>query len=77
VEREYRIIKALENTDVPVPRAHLLCEDTGIIGTAFFVMDFVPGRIILEPILPGMRPAERAPVYDSMNETMSPLDQAV
>lgn len=73
VEREYRIIKALENTDVPVPRAHLLCEDTGVIGTAFFVMDFVPGRIILEPILPGMRPAERASVYDSMNETMAQL----
>jgi aminoglycoside phosphotransferase (APT) family kinase protein len=71
VEREYRIIKALENTDVPVPRAHLLCEDTSVIGTAFFVMDFVPGRIIMEPVLPGLAPTERASVYDSMNETMA------
>lgn len=71
VEREYRIIKALENTDVPVPRAHLLCEDPAVIGTAFFVMDFVPGRIIMEPVLPGLKPAERSAVYDSMIDTMA------
>src|ERR1700683_2979594 len=45
VEREFRIIKALAATGVPVPRVHLMCEDTSIIGTAFFVMDFVEGRI--------------------------------
>lgn len=73
VEREYRIIKALENTDVPVPRAHLLCEDPSVIGTAFFVMDYVSGRIISEPILPGMTPEERFAIYDSMNETMARL----
>jgi aminoglycoside phosphotransferase (APT) family kinase protein len=73
VEREFRIIKALENTDVPVPRAYLLCEDTGVIGTAFFVMDFVPGRIYLEPILPGMTRDDRAAVYDSIDDTMARL----
>jgi aminoglycoside phosphotransferase (APT) family kinase protein len=71
VEREYRIIKALENTDVPVPKAYVLCEDTNVIGTAFFVMDFVPGRIIAEPILPGLSRDDRAGVYDSMNDTIA------
>jgi aminoglycoside phosphotransferase (APT) family kinase protein len=71
VEREYRIIKALEHTDVPVPRAYVLCEDPGVIGTAFFVMDFVPGRIIAESALPGLTRAERMGVYDSMNDTMA------
>ncbi|MGO9452603.1 MAG: phosphotransferase [Candidatus Binataceae bacterium] len=73
VEREYRIIKALANTDVPVPRAHLLCEDPNVIGTAFFVMDYVPGRIILEPILPGMTREQRAAIYDSINDTLARL----
>ena len=75
VEREYRIIKALENTPAPVPKAYLLCEDASIIGTAFFVMDYVDGRIIIEPVLPGMNRDERAAVYDSMNETMARLHQ--
>src|SRR6266851_9656235 len=50
VEREFRIIKALATTDVPVPRVHLLCEDTAVVGTAFFVMDFVAGRIFRDPL---------------------------
>src|SRR5436309_1245958 len=52
VEREFRIISALANTDVPVPRTHVLCEDVSVIGTAFFVMDFVAGRIFIDPLLP-------------------------
>ena len=47
VEREYRILTALANTDVPVPRTHFLCVDQSIIGTAFFVMDYVEGRIFM------------------------------
>jgi aminoglycoside phosphotransferase (APT) family kinase protein len=73
VEREYRIITALSATDVPVPRTHLLCEDPGVIGTPFFVMDFVAGRIFLDPLLPNCSPAERTAIYDSMNETMARL----
>src|SRR5438034_3794928 len=46
VEREYRIIRALANTDVPVPRVHVLCEDPEVIGTAFFVMECVEGRVM-------------------------------
>ena len=73
VEREYRIIKALAATDVPVPSAHLLCEDAGIIGTAFFVMDFVEGRVMRDPIMPDSSPHERAACYDSMNDVLARL----
>ena len=73
VEREYRIIKALAATDVPVPRAHLLCEDVGVIGTAFFVMDFVEGRIMRDPMMPDSSPHERAACYDSMNDVLARL----
>ena len=73
VEREFRIIKALAATDVPVPRAHLLCEDAGVIGTAFFVMDFVEGRIMRDPMMPDSSPRERAACYDSMNDVLARL----
>src|SRR5579863_5122930 len=73
VDREYRIIKALATTDVPVPRVHLLCEDAGVIGTAFFVMDFVEGRIMRDPMMPGSSPRERAVCYDSMNDVLARL----
>jgi aminoglycoside phosphotransferase (APT) family kinase protein len=73
VEREYRIIKALAATDVPVPRVHLLCEDAGVIGTAFFVMDFVEGRIMRDPMMPDSSPHERAACYDSMNDVLARL----
>jgi aminoglycoside phosphotransferase (APT) family kinase protein len=73
VEREYRIIKALAATDVPVPRVHLLCEDAGVIGTAFFVMDFVEGRIMRDPMMPESGPDERAACYDSLNDVLARL----
>jgi aminoglycoside phosphotransferase (APT) family kinase protein len=75
VEREFRIIKALASTDVPVPGVHLLCEDAGVIGTAFFVMDFVEGRIMRDPMMPGATAHERAACYDSMNEVLARLHQ--
>jgi aminoglycoside phosphotransferase (APT) family kinase protein len=73
VEREYRIIKALAATDVPVPRVHLLCEDAGVIGTAFFVMDFIDGRVMRDPMMPESTPHERAACYDSMNDVLARL----
>jgi aminoglycoside phosphotransferase (APT) family kinase protein len=73
VEREYRIIKALAATDVPVPRTYVLCEDAGVIGTAFFVMDFVDGRIFRDPMMPDSTPGERAACYDSMNDVLARL----
>src|SRR5580693_2672824 len=75
VEREFRIIKALASTGVPVPRVHLLCEDTSIIGTAFLVMDFVEGRIMRDPMMPDSNPRERAACYDSMNDVLARLHQ--
>jgi aminoglycoside phosphotransferase (APT) family kinase protein len=63
VEREYRILRALPETEVPVPNARVLCEDTSIIGTAFYVMDHVDGRVITGVTLPQLSPSDRAAVY--------------
>jgi hypothetical protein len=59
VEREYRIIHSLENTDVPVPKAFCLCEDSKVIGTPFYIMEFLDGRIFEDPAIPNVTPAER------------------
>ncbi len=71
VDREYRVISALAATDVPVPRTHVLCEDDSVIGTAFYVMDFVPGRIFADPMLPGVTPRERATIYDQIGDVLA------
>ena len=63
IEREYRILRALPETEVPVPLARLLCEDASIIGTPFYVMDHVEGRVITSVTLPGLSPAERRAIY--------------
>jgi len=73
VDREYRVITALGRTAVPVPRTFVLCEDDTVIGTAFFVMDCVHGRVFSDPALPGATPAERAAMYDSMNDVLARL----
>jgi aminoglycoside phosphotransferase (APT) family kinase protein len=67
IEREHRVMAALCQTDVPVPRMRLLCEDPAVIGTAFYVMDYVEGRIFRDPTLPGLAKEERAALYDAMN----------
>ena len=63
VDREYRVMKALEGTAVPVPRMYLLCEDTSIIGTKFYVMEKVEGRVYANPLMPEATPAQRTAVY--------------
>jgi aminoglycoside phosphotransferase (APT) family kinase protein len=73
VEREFRIMRALSTTDVPVPKMHVLCEDERVIGTAFYVMDFLEGRIFRDPQLPGLSPAERSAIYDNMNDVLARL----
>lgn len=73
IDREFRVMKALADTGVPVPRVHALCEDSDVIGTAFYVMDCVDGRILWDPKLPGMAPAERAAVCDDMNRVLAAL----
>jgi aminoglycoside phosphotransferase (APT) family kinase protein len=59
VEREYKIIHALEKTDVPVPKAYCLCEDDKVVGTPFYIMEFLDGRIIEDPTMPDVTPDER------------------
>jgi aminoglycoside phosphotransferase (APT) family kinase protein len=73
VEREARVMAALGSTGFPVPRIHGLCEDESVIGTAFFVMDMVEGRIIWEATFPGLSPTERAAHFDAMNATIAQL----
>jgi aminoglycoside phosphotransferase (APT) family kinase protein len=59
IEREYRIMRALAMTDLPVPKTYCLCEDKDIIGTPFYLMSFIQGRIFEDPALPGIHPADR------------------
>jgi aminoglycoside phosphotransferase (APT) family kinase protein len=73
VDREYRVISALAGTGVPVPRSYALCEDPDVIGTAFFIMEYVRGRVLTDPRLPGVAPAERAQIYDAMNGVLARL----
>ncbi len=73
VDREFRVISALGGTDVPVARAHVLCEDPAVIGTAFYVMDCVDGRVLWDPALPGFAPAERAAIYAELNRVIAAL----
>jgi aminoglycoside phosphotransferase (APT) family kinase protein len=73
VDREFRILGALADSGVPVPRVHAYCGEAGVIGTAFYVMDYQPGRIFTDPLLPGIAAADRAAIYDSMNATLARL----
>jgi aminoglycoside phosphotransferase (APT) family kinase protein len=73
VDREYRVIRALHAQSFPVAQPLAYCADDSVSGTPFYVMDFVDGRVFWEPQMPGIDPAERALVYDSMNATIAQL----
>lgn len=73
VDREYRVIHALQGTDVPVPRTICLCEDPSVIGTPFYVMDFVQGRIFWDPALPELSRQERRALHDDINRVVAAL----
>jgi len=73
VDREYRVIRALAGTGVPVARAHALCEDESVIGTPFYVMEYVSGRVFWDPQLPGLESAERAAIHDEINRVIATL----
>jgi len=73
IEREFRVMSALAGTDVPVAKTYALCEDAGVIGTAFYVMEYVEGRILWDPTLPGMTPPQRAAHYDELNRVIAAL----
>jgi len=73
VDREFRVISALHKADFPVARPLVLCEDESVIGTAFYVMDYVEGRVLWDQSLPGMSKAQRAEVWDELNRVMALL----
>ena len=76
IEREYRVMAALgalKGSAVPVPRMHALCEDPSVIGSPFYVMDYVEGRVFADPALPGLSTAERGAIYDAMNGVIAAL----
>jgi aminoglycoside phosphotransferase (APT) family kinase protein len=73
VDREFRVISALYAADFPVPRPYVLCKDEAVIGTMFYIMECVDGRIFWEPDLPGCDPEEREAIYDNVNATLAKL----
>jgi aminoglycoside phosphotransferase (APT) family kinase protein len=73
VDREFRAISALWNTEVPVPRPYVLCQDPAVIGTDFYIMDFVEGRVFRVQTLPGLAPAERHAIYVAMVDALAKL----
>jgi aminoglycoside phosphotransferase (APT) family kinase protein len=77
IEREYRIISALSRSRVPVARPLALCEDTGVIGEAFYLMEFVDGRVFWDPLTPDLNQTERGAIFDEMNRVISALHSIV
>jgi aminoglycoside phosphotransferase (APT) family kinase protein len=73
VDREHRVMTALGTVGFPVPKTYVLCNDASIVGTPFFVMDCVDGRIMWDQSLPGMSRDERAAIYDEMNRVIALL----
>ncbi len=73
IEREYRVYRALESSEVPVPRPLLYCKDASVIGTEFFVMDYVAGRIFWDPALPNVEASERRAIYSEMVRVLAAL----
>jgi len=75
VDREFRVIKALRNSDVPVARADHLCEDKQIIGSLFYVMSYEQGRVFWDPALPDLTNKQRTKIYDEMNRVLAALHE--
>jgi len=75
VDREYRVMKALQGSDVPVPKLYAFSDDTEVVGTPFYIMEFLKGRVIVDQSLPGLSKNERGAVYDEMNRVIAALHQ--
>lgn len=73
IDREYRVMKALASSDVPVPQMLAFCEDDSLLGTPFYVMEFLHGRVMMDQSLPGMSPAERTAHYREMARVIGAL----
>jgi len=75
IEREYRVMAALAGSGVPVARMVALCEDATVIGTAFYLMEYIDGRVLWDPTLPGMTPEARGAHYAELNRVQATLHQ--
>lgn len=73
IDREYRVMKALAATHVPVPRMAAWCDDASLLGTPFYLMEFLAGRVLADQSLPGLAPTQRAAVYGEMNRVLAAL----
>jgi aminoglycoside phosphotransferase (APT) family kinase protein len=73
IDREFRVMAALADTGVPVARMVALCDDPAVIGTAFYLMEYVEGRVLWDPLMPGMAPAARAAHWDELNRVLAAL----
>ena len=73
VDREFRVMNALQNTDVPVPRMYHLCEDRDVVGSMFYIMEFCQGRIFWDAAIPEVDNAQRTAMYDEMNRVLAAL----
>jgi acyl-CoA dehydrogenase len=75
VDREYRVMNALQNSDVPVPKLYAFSDALEIVGTPFYIMEFLKGRVVVDQSLPGMTPAQRGAIYEEMNRVIAALHQ--
>ncbi|WP_317932268.1 phosphotransferase [Halioxenophilus sp. WMMB6] len=73
VDREFRVMSALGNTEVPVAKAYHLCSDESVIGSMFYVMEYIDGRVFWDPALPDLTDAERTQIYSEMNRVLAAL----
>jgi aminoglycoside phosphotransferase (APT) family kinase protein len=73
VDREFRVISALNRTDVPTPRAYALCEDASVVGTAFYIMEYCDGRVLWDPLLPEVAKEGRLAIYKAKFDVLARL----
>ena len=73
IDREYRVMSALQDSCVPVPRMLAYCDDPSVVGRDFYLMEFIDGRVFVDQSLPGLQPAQRGAIYDEMNRVIAAL----
>lgn len=73
VDREFKVISALKNSEVPVAQAYHLCEDDSVIGSMFYIMEYIDGRVMWDPALPESQPAQRSAIYAEMSRVLAAL----
>ncbi|MGY8632030.1 phosphotransferase [Bradyrhizobium sp. 14AA] len=73
VDREFRVLGAVGRAGIPVPRVHALCTNPEVLGSMFYVMDWIPGRVFWDPQLPGLGARDRGHIFDSMNSVISAI----